>query len=87
MLRSQVTIRTVNKGQEVQNWFIFESDHDSLADFNDCLLDDGTIYGLRIETEPVGNTGKRRIRGRSEFILTKDALVTAISPPQFELVE
>jgi len=85
MLRTQVTIRTVHQGQERQSWFIFETDHDSLFDFNEALVEDGTVYGIRVETESIGNTGNRRVIRRAEFILAKDAMVTAISPPAFEV--
>lgn len=87
-LRTQVTIRTLNKGEEVQSWFIFESEHDDLYDFHECMAEDGSVCGERLETRAVDGDHKRRaIIGHSEFIVTKLSLVTALSPPPFELIE
>ncbi len=84
-LLSQVTIKTLNQGQERHIWFVFESDHDNLLDLNDCLVEEGTIYGTRIETEQIA-PGKRREVRRYEAVLGRDALIS-ITPLQFELVQ
>lgn len=81
---SQVTMR-VSVGKEAREiWFLYETDHPDLYEFNEDLVADGTVYGQRIETIPAGQ-GQRRETGRYEFILGSDAVVN-VSPPQFELL-
>lgn len=81
---SQVTIKIAQNGQSRDVWFLFETDHKSLFEFNETLAEDGTVYGMRIETEHAGQ-GKRRETGRYECILSRESIVSVI-PAQYELV-
>lgn len=81
---SQVTIKISQNGQARDIWFLFESDHDSLFDFNEDLANDGTVYGMRIESENAGQ-GRRRETSRYECIIHRDTIVSVI-PAQYELV-
>lgn len=82
---SQVTIKIEQGGQTRNVWFLFESDHKSLFDFNEVLAEDGTVYGQRIESEHAGQ-GRRRETSRYECILHRDTIVSVI-PSQYELVD
>lgn len=81
---SQVTIKITQGGQSRDVWFLFETDHESLFDFNETLAEDGTVYGMRIESEPAG-PGRRRETGRYECILARETIVSVI-PAQYELM-
>lgn len=82
---SQVTIQVpANDGKTRHVWFLFQTDHSDLFDFNEALAADGTIFGERIDTEPAG-PGKRREVRRADYILGRDAVVT-VSLPQDEFL-
>ncbi len=85
MLTSQVTIKVQNGDRQRQVWFFFESDHEDLADLNDALVEEGTVFGHRLESEPAPG-GSRRITSRYDFIVSSDAVVT-ICPPQYEIIK
>jgi hypothetical protein len=81
---SQVTISITRNGEPREVWFLFETDHRDLSEFNSDLAADGTIFGQRINTEPAG-VGMRREVSRHECIITRESIVTVI-PSQYELL-
>ena len=81
----QVTIWVDDRGTDKQVWFAFQTEHENLHDLFDDLTETGMVVGWRLNTVSVGN-GSRKVTGRYEFIVAKDAVVT-ISPPQFTIVE
>lgn len=81
---SQVTITISQNGQSRDIWFLFLSDHKNLFELNETLVEDGTVYGMRVESEHAGQ-GRRRETGRYECILHRDTIVSVI-PAQYELV-
>lgn len=81
---SQVNMK-VTKGRETREiWFLFETGHTDLYQFNEDLAEDKTVYGYRIETVDAG-PGQRRETTRYEFIVGVDAVLT-VSPTQVELL-
>lgn len=84
MLLSQITITVENGGQRRKVWFFFESDHEDLQDLHEALVEDGSIFGRRLESEPAGN-GSRRVTSEYDFIVSRDAVDT-ISPPTYSIV-
>jgi hypothetical protein len=81
---SQVTIKITKNGEIKDVWFLFETEHEDLFEFNEDLATDGTVYGHRIDTEYAG-PGKRRETGRYECIISRETIVTVI-PSQSELL-
>lgn len=81
---SQVTIKISQNGQSRDIWFLFDSEHQNLFDFNEALAEDGTVYGFRIESEAAGH-GRRRETNRYECIIARDTIVSVI-PAQYELI-
>jgi hypothetical protein len=83
MLISQVTISVENRGQRREVWFLFASDHADIEDLHGALVEDGSVFGYRIDTVPSGQS-VRRETGRYQFVIHRDAIVT-ICPPQCQL--
>jgi hypothetical protein len=81
---SQVTIKLFQNGQPKEVWFLFETEHESLFEFNEALAQDGTVYGQRVDSEPAG-PGRRREISRYECILSRETIVSVI-PAQATLV-
>lgn len=76
---SQVTMK-VTFGKEAREvWFFLETDHESLFDLNEDLVEDGTVFGERIDSERMPD-GSRRETSRYEFILHRDSVVTISEP-------
>jgi hypothetical protein len=83
MLLTQVTMSIEVRGERREIWFFFESHHHDIEDLHAALVEDGSIFGQRIETEPDG-PGFRRETRRYDFIVSSEAVVS-VCPPMSQL--
>lgn len=80
----QVTLLVPSPKGDKTIWFVFKTPHENLKNLNHGLTMSGTVWGVRLETEPAGDG--RRVVDRYEIIVSRDAVHT-ISEMQSDLYD
>jgi hypothetical protein len=67
-------------------WFVEFPDVADMAELDQTLIEDGTIFGNKLKLEPIGDgRTQRRVVGREEIIIGKSAVAT-ITPTHIEII-
>lgn len=81
----RINARVLNSGQVREVWFIFETEHETMAELHEALVRDKSLCGTRYETQPQGQ-GRRVVKDAFEGVITMEGLVS-IMEMQDELFE